>query len=213
MEVLVPNTKPKTFTCWEAGFSTGPAYPNLQQLLGLAFDGTRYSDRLSPPHVPHDRGDGDLPYQSLVNECFTRKGFRAGHFLKFNSEQNASAIKQSPDGISLDVTQFKVPDADDGEPQHLIYGNLYFVCRENTLILSHDQHLRSIHFEDYLNEMLRKRCPDIIKAQTLNLNRTISRKKRDQLRGVRKFKISGPLDKREYQRRRYGAFSDGSKAI
>ena len=187
------NTRPKTFTCWEAGFSTGPAYPTLQRLLGLAFDGTKYSDRLSPAQVANDRDDDDLPYQSLINECFAKGNFRLGHFLKFNREQHASAIKQSLDGSSLDITQFKVPNADDGQPQHLLYGNLYFVCHENYLIVSHDQYLKPIHLESYLNEMLHKYCPGFVKGKQLNLNRTISRKKHHQLRGVRKLKISGSL--------------------
>ena len=72
-------------------------------------------------------------------------------------------------------------------------GKLYFICFGNHVILSQDAHLKAKRLEHYLNEMFHKLCNDFPKNQQLMLERSISRKVRKQIKGVKKIHLSTPL--------------------
>ena len=187
-----PRNRP--FTCWETAFTTGPGGPNLQELLDIAFADTMSSDRLWPPQAGID-ADASL-FQSLINEIFPMGNFLCGHFLKYSKEQVANALTQSPDGRKLDLTKFELP-LSDGKPQHLLSGNLYFVCHENHLAICQSQNLRASNLEKYLNDMFYTRCRQYLRDQRVRLKRALSRQKYNKLSGVRGIRITGPIDYRD----------------
>lgn len=185
------HSKPKRFTYWQARFTPEPYEKTLQQLLHSAFAGTKVRQRLWPI-------DEEESYRYFINHIIMRPRFFCANFLGYEKGKIGQGIEEAFDKDQIDITALPAPKAADGKEQQYLDGKLYFVCSGNHVILSQDARLKAKRLEQYLNEMFHKRCDGFPENQQLILERSISRKVRKQIKGVRKIHLSAPL-KYKYQ--------------
>lgn len=181
--------KTKTFTYWRARFMPEPFGKTIQWLLNSAFDNTKVQDRLWPPYDKNNQAN----YFNFVNHKSTRRGYFCANFFGYEKGKIDQVIKEAFDNDQIDPTALSAPKAADGTDQQFLDGKLYFVCFENHLVLVQDMHIKARHLERYLNEMFRNRCKSFPGNQELLLERSIPRKIRKEIKGVKRIKLSAPL--------------------
>lgn len=180
------RSKTKRFTYWQARFTPETYEKRLQQLLNSGFGNTKVGERLWPT-------DEEENYRYFINHQSKRSYFSCANFFGYEKGKIGQVIKEAFDKDQIDT----IPHSLSSDEQYL-EGKLYFVCFGNHVILSQDTHLKAKRLEHYLNEMFHKLCNDFPKNQQLMLERSISRKVRKQIKGVRKIHLSAPL-KYKYQ--------------
>ena len=205
------HSKPKRFTYWQSRFTPDPYEKTLQQLLNSAFAGTKVGERLSQRKPISSGGntpafdntkieerlwpaDEEENYRYFINYKTMRSGFFCANFFGYEKGKIGQGIEEAFDKDQIDITALPAPKAADGKEQQYLDGKLYFVCSGNHVILSQDAHLKAKRLEQYLNEMFHnKRCDGFPENQQLILERSISRKVRKQIKGVKKIHLSTPL--------------------
>lgn len=175
------HSKPKRFTYWQARFTTEPNKETLQQLLNSAFAGTKVRQRLWP-------ADEEENYQYFINHQSKRSDFFCANFFGYEKGKIDHVIREAFEKSQIGTVPYSLSP----NIQYLD-GKLYFVCFGNHVILSQNAHLKAKRLEHYLNEMFHKRCDSFPENQQLRLERSISRKVRKRIKGVKKVHFSAPL--------------------
>ena len=181
--------KTKSFSYWKAHFDK-PNFLTMQELLILAFDGTKIKDRLGT----FGEEDEELGNRvNFINHKTMYKGFFCANFFGYEKGKIGQIIKENFDSEEVDPTELILAE-DDGVSQQFLDGKLYFVCYDNHLIVAQDRHLKVRHLEKYLNDMFHKLCVEFSKKRTMFIERSIRRTKHDQIKGAKRINLSAPLD-------------------
>lgn len=175
------HSKQKRFIYWQARFTTEPNKETLQQLLHSAFAGTKVRQRLWS-------ADEEENYQYFINHQSKRSDFFCANFFGYEKGKIDHVIKEAFEKSQIGTVPYSLSP----NVQYLD-GKLYFVCSGNHVILSQDTRLKAKRLEHYLNEMFHKRCDSFSENQQLRLERSISRKVRKKIKGVKKIHFSAPL--------------------
>ena len=162
----------------------------MQQLLKATFDKTTVQDRLLPTSA-------DENYFHFINYKTIRNGFFCGEFFGYEKGRIGQVIKESFNQEQVDPKALPAPQADDGTEQQYLDGKLYFICKDDHLILVQDMHTKGRQLERYLEEIIRKRCATYPDDQQFMLERSISQKARKKIKGVKKIYLSAPLEYKE----------------
>ena len=186
----MPNSKTKSFTFWRARFITEPYSFTAQDLLTSAFDNTKVKDRV---WSFDDENIKEMNYHSFINHKTIDKGFSCANFFSYEKGKVTQTIKESFDSDEIDSTEFIAPKAADGTAQQFLDGKLYYICFDNDLVIAQDRRLKAQHLEKYLNGIFQERCADFPKEQQIILERSISRQKRNDIKGVRRINFSTAL--------------------
>jgi sulfatase maturation enzyme AslB (radical SAM superfamily) len=144
------HNKTKLFSYWRARFVPEPYPIKFQKLLNFAFDDTKIRDRL--------RTTSELEnYYHFVNYKADHKGFFCADFFGYEQGRIGQVIKESFEQEQIDPKAMPPPKADDGTDQQYLDGKLYFVCKDDHLIVAQDMHIKGRQLESYLSEMISKR--------------------------------------------------------
>jgi len=182
------ESKPKLFTYWRVRFQIEPFDQTLEALLKAGFAGTKIKNRWRLPSED---------YYQYINYKTHRDGFFCAGFLAHEINSIGRTVAQRPEQDAVEIEAIAPGKAADGAPREFLDGNLYFVCKNNHLIIAQDQHLKAKQLEEYLNEMLHILPSGLPETQCVILERAIPRETRKKAeKGFSSVKISSPL---EYQ--------------
>ncbi|MDP0498721.1 MAG: hypothetical protein Q7P63_01355 [Verrucomicrobiota bacterium JB022] len=158
---------------------------NLQQLLREAFQGTRAVDRKIRP-------DADVPYYQILGTYKNEDGFFWGDFITFDQDKLGELIIENPEAEHLMIEQL-LPESSDGKKGSLLEGQLFFLCKDNHLIICQDQQAKQGDLCNYLNRFFENKFPDEFLGYPISLERGISLNIRGKIKGVSEITITAPL--------------------
>jgi hypothetical protein len=185
----IVESKQKLFTYWRVRFQIEPFGQTLETLLKAGFDKTKIKDRRRSPSEN---------YYQYINFKTHRNGFFCAGFLAHEKNSTGRTVAQRPERDAVEIEAIAPGKAADGAPREYLDGNLYFVCKNNHLIVAQDLHLKAKHLEEYLNEILHTLPSGLPETQCVILERAIPRETRKKAeKGFSEVKISAPLEYRK----------------
>jgi hypothetical protein len=124
----------------------------LAQALDVAISRGRPMDRLEKTAVEGEEQDPDEPDKlRVINACYRSGSMIVGPFLDYTHGGATLVLTLDPTADELSIEELPPPD----KKQH-VGGILYFGVRDNHVLLVQTSSLRSGHFENHLNWLLKE---------------------------------------------------------